>query len=221
MSNDTGVRGKTAAFARTTPANAPSPGMSRWLVLAARAILFAAASLSISGCASNRPLTSDEFHNLQNPPATISTDVERLEPGVTGYIREAEQSGLQQGRLLYPDELELAAKIGVAHPELVRVVVTGTFPVPSDTALAAELKSRIGLGSSSTGGLTLGHAIFVTPKYANSRWLLAHELTHVGQYEERGVDRFAHDYLVQLLLVGYARAPIEQAARDNEHLGRE
>jgi hypothetical protein len=207
------VRKKTAVAASTA---AMRPLIAIW-----RAMLLVAAVYSAVGCAVDQPLTANERNELQDPPAAVAADVERLQPGVARYIGEAEQSGLRTGRPLSADELKLAANVGVTRPELVRIVVTGTFPLPSDAALATELKSRIGLGSTATGGLTLGHAIFIAPKYASARWLLAHELTHVGQFETMGVDRFAHDYLVQLLLVGYVRAPLEQAAHANEHLGRE
>jgi hypothetical protein len=221
MTNNASKPAELPARRSVTPASTTSRAMP---CLAARilpTIMFVAWLLSVTGCATDSALTADERHELSDPPATIATDVGRLQPGVAGYIREAEQDGLRQGRPLSTDELKLAAEIGVAQPELVRIVVAGKFPLPSDAALATELKSRLGLGSTATGGLTLGHAIFITPEYAGKRWLLAHELTHVRQFEQIGIDRFAHDYLVQLFLVGYARAPIEESARMNEHLGRE
>jgi len=184
-------------------------------------LLLAAAMLALANCASDRPLTEDQRHALQQPPASVAADAARLQPGVANYIREAEQAGLARGRALTADESALAARVGVAHPEQVRVIVASAFPVPADPALANELKTRFGIDGKANGGLTMGHAVFITTKYAGARWLLAHELTHVGQFETLGVDRFAHDYLVQLIMVGYTRAPMEEAARMNEHLGRE
>jgi len=186
-----------------------------------RKLLLAAAMLALANCASDRPLTEDQRHALQQPPASVAADVARLQPGVANYIRQAEQAGLARGRALTADESALAVRVGVAHPERVRVIVASAFPVPADPALTGELKSRFGIDGKANGGLTMGHAIFVATKYADARWLLAHELTHVGQFETLGVDQFAHDYLVQLIMVGYTRAPIEEAARMNEHLGRE
>ncbi len=177
--------------------------------------------LAATGCAINDPLTRAQRLQLEHPPATIVADVDRLQPGVVKDIRAAEQSGLRRGRPLTAAERSLATKVGVAHADQVRVVVTAEFPEASNAVLATGLKKRFGVGTGTNRALTMGHAIYIQPKYADKRWMLAHELTHVAQFEMLGYDRFVHDYLLQLMLVGYAQAPIESAARANEHLGRE
>lgn len=182
--------------------------------------LCAAACLLGSGCATNAPLSANEQRALAQPPDDVAALVEQLQSGVADYIREAERAGSKDGHALDAAQLELARTIGVSEPERVRVVYTRHFPVASDAALAAQLKTRFGIGGAADGGLTMGHTIYIAEKYSGARWLLSHELTHVVQFERLGVERFAHDYLTQMLVVGYARAPLERAAAANEPLGR-
>lgn len=190
------------------------------LYRSAARLLCIAALLLGSGCASNAPLSANEQRALAQPPHDVAALVEQLQPGVADYIREAERAGSKDGHALDAQQLELARTVGVAEPERVRVVYTQHFPVASDAALAAQLKTRFGIGGAADGGLTMGHTVFIAEKYAGARWLLAHELTHVAQFERFGVERFAHDYLTQMLIVGYARAPLEREAAANEPLGR-
>lgn len=180
----------------------------------------AAVLLLDAGCATNRALDANELRSLAQPPADVAAVVDQLQPGVADYIREAERSGAAQGRALDAQQLALARSVGVAEPERVRLVVTQRFPVASDARLAAQLETRFGISAAANGGLTMGHTIFIAEKYAGARWLLAHELTHVTQFERLGVERFAHDYLTQMLVVGYARAPLEREAAANEPLGK-
>jgi len=186
---------------------------------AARLLCIAALPLG-SGCASNAPLSANEQHALAQPPHDVAALVDELQPGVADYIREAERDGSKDGHPLDAQQLELARAVGVMEPERVVVVYTHRFPVASDAALAAQLRTRFGIGGAADGGLTMGHTIFIAGKYAGARWLLAHELTHVAQFERLGVERFAHDYLTQMLIVGYARAPLEREAAANEPLGK-
>jgi hypothetical protein len=66
-------------------------------------------------------------------------------------------------------------------------------------------------------GRAAGHGIELKPRFAHSRRLFAHELTHVAQYERLGKAALLRDYMTQMLMVGYDRAPLEVEARANEH----
>ena len=179
-----------------------------------RGLLVAVVALfATPGCAFNRPLTDEQHFQLQHPPAAVASDLERLLPRIILDLRNAENANLGRGSALTAHEGKLATRVGVAHPGRVRVVIASQFPTTSDPALAAELKSRFGLGTNpkSLNGLTMGHVIFIKPNRANERWLLAHELTHVAQYEALGFEQFARDYLMQVILVGSTQAPLEQA----------
>ncbi|MEO5680524.1 MAG: DUF4157 domain-containing protein, partial [Acidimicrobiales bacterium] len=47
--------------------------------------------------------------------------------------------------------------------------------------------------------MTLGRVVMVRRGHEGGRYLLAHELVHVGQYAERGVPRFLAGYLARYL----------------------
>jgi hypothetical protein len=91
------------------------------------------------------------------------------------------------------------------------VVVEKQFPQPADPDLRAKLQF-LGLGSKAIGGLTMGHAILLKPKYATKRWILAHELVHVRQLEQMGSAKFMRRYFTETKMLGYARTPLQLEA---------
>jgi len=117
---------------------------------------------------------------------------------------------LKQGRPLAPDEMELARRMGVQHPEKVRVLVLAQFPFPDDPELAAQAKA-LGL-SDEAGGFGMGYAVLIKPQFEGQRQLLAHELVHVAQRERFGTEAFVRRYLLELKTVGYGRSPLEAEA---------
>jgi hypothetical protein len=119
------------------------------------------------------------------------------------------------GRSLDEGEMDLARRVGVARPERVRVALVDALTLPEDPELrAAALQT--GLLGPGMVGLTLGQSIFIRRGYDTKR-LLSHELRHVHQYEQAGsIAGFLPDYLQQIVLVGYADAPLEQDARAHE-----
>jgi hypothetical protein len=178
----------------------------------------AAGALFAGGCASIAPLNDAERAELAAPPAQVATRVAQLVSAAVDFVSSSEQQVQARGRPLNADEQQLARAVGVAQPENVRVLVADQFIAPLDPAFAIEAR-KLGLGDPVEGGRTLGHAIQIKPQYANAHWLLAHELTHVGQFERLGANEFVREYLTELLMFGYARAPLERAAASNEHLG--
>jgi hypothetical protein len=177
-----------------------------------------AGALLAGGCASVAPLSEKERAELATPPAAVTTRVAQLLQPAVEFIASSEREVQQRGRGLTADELQLARSVGVAQPESVRVLIADEFIPPQDPAFAVAAR-KFGLGDSSEGGRTTGHAIQIKPNYASARWLLAHELTHVGQFERLGIAEFVREYLTELLMFGYVRAPLERMAASNEHLG--
>ena len=178
----------------------------------------AAGALLAGGCASVAPLSDAERAELAAPPAPVVARVAQLVPAAVAFVASTEQQVQASGRPLTADEQQLARAVGVAQPESVRVLVAAQFIAPADPAFAVEAR-KFGLGDPAEGGRTLGHAIQIKLQYASARWLLAHELTHVGQFERLGANEFVRAYLTELLMFGYARAPLERVAASNEHLG--
>ena len=90
----------------------------------------------------------------------------------------------KSGRPLNDFEFRLARRIGVRHPECVRISEVAEMPVPEQLGLRMAMHQLNMLGDN-TLGLTLGYGIFVRRGHATSR-LLAHELRHVCQFESAG-----------------------------------
>jgi hypothetical protein len=167
-------------------------------------------------CTTLAPLSDAERASLADPPPAITADVAALMPGAIAYIEDTERQILRRGRPLTAGETRIAQAMGVAHPERVRVLVHETFIEARDPAFVA-LARKLGVEDDpDEAGRAAGHGIEIKPQFARSRRLFAHELTHVAQYEAMGKAGVLRAYFVQLLMVGYARAPIEAQARANE-----
>ena len=129
---------------------------------------------------------------------------------------EARSSEIRRvGSPLKPFDIRLASAVGVARPDLVRILEVPSLPMPDDPQLkfAAEQTGLIGPGMV---GLTLGYGIYIVTGHASNR-LVSHECRHVYQYEMAGsIANFLSVYLQQIATVGYDDAPYEIDARRNE-----
>jgi hypothetical protein len=146
----------------------------------------------------------------------LRAQLPRLLPRAIAWAEERERKAVEGGAPLTAAEQQIARKVGVARPELVRVEMVGdSLPMPDDPDLRAAALLA-GLLCPRMAGLTLGHAIFICRGHRTRR-LLSHELRHVQQYEQHGsIAGFLPVYLAQVLERGYDDAPFEQDARDHE-----
>jgi len=174
-------------------------------------------ALMLAACSTVGTLGDTDRAALAAPPQRITDDVEALMPGAIVFLDDAEREILRRGRPLTADEARIAQQVGVAHPELVRVLVHDDFIEPRDRAWVA-LAQRLGVDyDGEFAGRTSGHGIELQPRM-HARSLVAHELTHVAQYERLGTPALLRQYFVELLVVGYERSPIEAEARANERI---
>lgn len=103
--------------------------------------------------------------------------------------------------------------MGVADPEVIRVVVAEKIPQPEEYPALMEAARSLSFLSENTAGLTLGSAILIRSDYAGYRRLIAHELVHVEQYERLGsIEAFLTAYLGEVAMLGYPNSPMEQEA---------
>ncbi len=117
-----------------------------------------------------------------------------------------------QARALSAAERALAEAAGVRQVDDVRIIVVEHVPFPDHPTLAA-LCERYGFLGDTTLGLTLGHAIYLTPPVAENIEIIAHECCHVAQVERLGSIRaFMAQYISELMEYGYAFAPLELEA---------
>ncbi len=122
----------------------------------------------------------------------------------------------RDGRLLNSSEEEIARRVGVLHPERVRILEVQELPLPDDIELR-EAALALGLLGPTMVGLTLGYSIYLMPGHRDR--FLPHELRHVFQYEQaESIAEYLPKYLGQLVSFGYTDAPMEIDARKYENL---
>lgn len=133
-----------------------------------------------------------------------------LVPGLGRWAEEWAERGASLGVALDHDRRALASAAGVRDSAGVRVVVVDDLP-PLRGALR-RLAPLVGFAE--LDALTLGGTIFIRRGRTLTRALIAHELRHVAQYEHAGsVARFLREYVRQLVVYGYERAPLEVDAQ--------
>src|SRR4051812_358431 len=108
-----------------------------------------------------------------------------LLPLVCAWAEEQERIILRDGVPLSPDQIADARRIGVAHPEEVRLLGLASIPAPEHPLLRDAVEATQ-LISPRTSGLTLRYGIFIRIDCWNERALIFHELVHTFQYERLG-----------------------------------
>ena len=124
-----------------------------------------------------------------------------------------EQAILQSGVPLTAEQEADARRMGVAHPERVRLLAVERVPTPDHPLLAAAAET-LNLLSPLTLGLSLRYGICIRNDCRWQRRLVVHELAHTMQYERLGgIEPFLRQYLHECIGIGYPAAPMEQEAR--------
>jgi hypothetical protein len=140
-----------------------------------------------------------------------------LLPKAIEWAEGEANSAAATGQALNDSEQQVARRVGVLRPELIRVALVGSLPMPDDPALRSAA-IQTGLLSPNSAGLTLGYLVFVRRGQDTLR-LLSHEFRHVHQYEQAGsIAAFLSVYLQQIAQFGYANAPLEADARAHEQV---
>jgi hypothetical protein len=140
-----------------------------------------------------------------------------LLPRVIAWAEMQSAAVLAQGVALDEVDCALARRVGVCHPEHIRVLAGQAIQLPEDPYLCQAAQAS-GLLGPQTLGLTLGHALLIAPSWRDAR-LLAHEFRHVYQYEQAGsIAVFLRAYLQEIISVGYGAASYERDARAHESL---
>jgi len=135
-----------------------------------------------------------------------------LLPGASAWAEARSREAAAAGVALDESGVAIARAVGVQRPELIRVAVVDTLPLPEDPTLrVAALQA--GLLGPGVVGLTLGYSVLICRGHESVR-LLSHEFRHVQQYEAYGsIAEFLPVYLRQIVESGYASAPFEVDAR--------
>lgn len=131
------------------------------------------------------------------------------------WAKRQESFILRTGVALSPALADTARKVGIAHPDRVRL---RTVPrVPPINPLFRIVGQKLGLVSNQTIGMTLRYGIYICEGYWGDRRLLVHELAHVAQYERMGgFWGFLGPYLQECINPGYPLGELEQEAKRAE-----
>lgn len=133
-------------------------------------------------------------------------------PIAVAWVASHERKILRSGVPLTAAGLDDAARMGVAHPEKIRLLQVEHIPV-LNSPLMKILSRMIPSVSANTVGLSLRYGIYVREPWAGDRFLIAHECVHTGQYERSGsITSFLTSYFTECIEIGYPDAPMEQEA---------
>ena len=148
-------------------------------------------------------------------PFDLAAALPLLAPKAIAWAQQRAAEIAASGTALTAAELTLAQRVGVAHPQRIRLAFVDRLPMPDD-ALLRQAALHTGMLGPDAIGLTLGHGIYIRNGYQSSR-LLSHECRHVRQYEDAGsIAAYLPDYLRQIVEYGYTDAPFEVDARAHE-----
>jgi len=135
-------------------------------------------------------------------------------PMANVWVVQQERRILRDGVPLDSTQSADARRVGILHPERVRVLHVSTVPLPGRW-LSGVARCFGGASLRDTSGLSAQYGIFIRARFATDRQLLVHELTHTHQYERMGGIRpFLRQYLSECLTVGYFMAGMEVEARE-------
>ena len=133
-------------------------------------------------------------------------------PWVAWWAWRTERRTLRHGRPLFSSEWSAAVRVGVRHPQKVRILTVEEIPMPG-LPIMHRLAARWGFDRRHIGGLCLRYGILLRRDLAAQPHIMAHELVHTAQYERhRTLSKFLRTYLLQCLRHGYPHAPLEQEA---------
>jgi len=133
-------------------------------------------------------------------------------PYVALWIWREERRVLREGRSLTTEEMGYAARVGVRHPERLRILEVGRIPVPG-WGWMQRVAARRGFSASQIEGMSLRYGIYVRHGQAGRLETFVHECVHTAQYERLGgIGSFVRRYLHQCLMHGYGASLLEREA---------
>lgn len=147
----------------------------------------------------------DQFEEILNL-AVAWAEVQERRILASGFALTAMQrSDAQFMGVRYPERVRLLPVVAISRPE---------HPILKAAAETAQVINPF------TRGLTLRYGIYLRADESADRFLIAHELVHVGQYERMGgFQPFLRQYLHECFTIGYNVSPMElEAVRKVESL---
>ncbi|WP_442961762.1 hypothetical protein [Pseudoalteromonas sp. SMS1] len=137
-----------------------------------------------------------------------------LLPQYIAWAHNIEEQGLKIGMSLNEREQQLAAEIGIKHPEKVKIVYVNEVPFPHENFALKTLGEALGfIGEGIVNNAQVfGYTIYVRKGFNLNKPKLAHELVHVLQIERSSLDQIVTQHFSDLAQYGYSNAPLEVEA---------
>jgi hypothetical protein len=141
-----------------------------------------------------------------------SEQFQTLLPLACLWAEEQEKLIAQKGVCLTLSQIEDAEKVGISHPNDVRLLKVDKIPLPKNPELLAAIKLTQIL-SPGAHVVTFRYGIYIRSEFWGNRPLVVHELVHTAQYERMGGFKpFLEKYLLECFTIGYPDGPMEQEA---------
>jgi hypothetical protein len=138
-------------------------------------------------------------------------------PFACAWAQRQESTILKTGVPLSLGQINLAVRLGILHPERIRLRAVSQVP-PLNWLLRCA-GEKVGVVSGQTIGMALRYGIFIREEHWGDRRLLTHELAHVAQYERLGgFHGFMKQYLEECINSGYPLGDLELDAKQAESL---
>lgn len=164
-------------------------------------------TLYLFGCI-EKPQSQSEA--LSSPSLELLNRIDPLIQPSIDFAYRNEKYAIENGVELTSEEKALATKIGIENVDKVRVVYIDEFPFPKNQHLVTLARTH-GFDSPLLAGMTYGYGVYIRN---GNQFILPHELVHVSQFEEMGVEKFMKRYMLELEVMGYRSAPLEVIAYD-------
>jgi len=146
-----------------------------------------------------------------------------FEEALALWLHEVNAEIYARGEPLSPELHQIAVELGIARIDDIRVLVVDAVPVPTHRPTLYREGERRGLWGPGIAGnaQVFGHGVAVTQEVLDDKGKMAHELMHIRQIERFGaVEDFVVEYLRQIAEYGYANAPLEvEAFEQNARYG--
>ncbi len=135
-------------------------------------------------------------------------------PQYIAWAEETEAAGLTSGTALDERQRVLAREIGISSPEKVRLVYVDEVPFPHDNLILKTVGEALGfIGDGIVNNAQVfGYSIYVRKGYPLTVPNLAHELVHVLQIEQKGLNQIITQHFSDLAQYGYENSPLEREA---------
>ncbi len=131
---------------------------------------------------------------------------------IVAYGKKREKDIIKNGVPLELVNLKDAYKLGVAHPDKIRIQYMNRIQVPYFIHLI-QLIYNARFPLEWPKGIAYGYGIQILKKRKLDRILIAHELVHVRQHEMLGgTEKFIEQYVIECIKAGYENNLFEKEA---------